>query len=469
MMMYYQPSPYHHPQHPHHPPPPQSQSWGGNIYPPPPIPPSHEQQQQHQHQMNNNNNSNNRGPRQQHNNNINKQEQQQERNTTNNNKDTSQTKPNIVENNENNKTNDTKKPKSWADIARDPEQEQQEQPTVEQEKPPQQEHHQQNKPPKIIHQKQQINTILLPTQRLHHYLPKADAILNAQQLTMAQTIATDARQMNVDPMAYQSEMAVMHGIDPILLQNPPPPQVPRLGRDPLILGQMMWQDPGVYPHIVLVTLYPHLTEVNRTIIDPKIEGAQYFLIRCEREQQVHRSVKYFVWDINNIELALHLSEIYTKSASKPIYLIFISEDSRYISGVAELTSPTSLNNNGYHQCSVRWLYVKDVHLFSPIIQETQVLMHHAIVQNLHHGVTEVTPETGSAVIQAIIDYQSLTSVLMDFKYYDEAESRGMIKIADRNIPRIGGGSSAEESVGGGGGYNNNNDVTRYVFGLFCFY
>ncbi|BGP14026.1 hypothetical protein JCM10213v2_001964 [Rhodosporidiobolus nylandii] len=186
---------------------------------------------------------------------------------------------------------------------------------------------------------------------------------------------------------------------------------------------------------------------NPGVFDLRPQNARFFVIKSYTEEDVHKSLKYEIWastDLGN----KRLDRAFRESADKgPIYLFFSVNASGHFAGMAQMLTPVdySMSSNVWASdkwkgvLKVRWIYIKDVPLSA---------LRHIRLSNTPENkpvtssrdTQEVPYDAGLEVLRIIASYQSRTSLLQDYAWY-EASSR--LQQAQQAAAQNGGdGSSA---------------------------
>ncbi|GAA5829505.1 hypothetical protein JCM11251_000182 [Rhodosporidiobolus azoricus] len=168
---------------------------------------------------------------------------------------------------------------------------------------------------------------------------------------------------------------------------------------------------------------------NPAVFDLRPQNARFFVIKSYTEEDVHKSLKYEIWastDLGN----KRLDRAFRESADKgPIYLFFSVNASGHFAGMAQMLTPVdySMSSNVWASdkwkgvLKVRWIYIKDVPLSA---------LRHIRLSNTPENkpvtssrdTQEVPFDAGLEVLRIIASYQSRTSLLQDYAWY-EASSR----------------------------------------------
>ncbi|GMI87676.1 evolutionarily conserved C-terminal region 5 [Hibiscus trionum] len=169
---------------------------------------------------------------------------------------------------------------------------------------------------------------------------------------------------------------------------------------------------------------------NRHNFATDYEGAKFFVIKSYSEDNVHKSIKYSVWastPIGNKKLDTAYHEAKAKQGTWPVFLLFSVNGSAQFCGVAEMVGPVDfdksvdywLQNKWSGQFPVKWHIIKDV----PNNQFRHILLE----SNDNKPVTnsrdtqEVEFEQGLEMINIFKSYESHSSILDDFHFYEERQ------------------------------------------------
>ncbi|KAK8512769.1 hypothetical protein V6N12_030185 [Hibiscus sabdariffa] len=160
------------------------------------------------------------------------------------------------------------------------------------------------------------------------------------------------------------------------------------------------------------------------------EGAKFFVIKSYSEDNVHKSIKYGVWastPTGNKKLDTAYHEAKAKQGTWPVFLLFSVKASAQFCGVAEMVGPVDfdksvdywLQNKWSGQFPVKWHIIKDV----PNSQFRHILLE----SNDNKPVTnsrdtqEVEFKQGIEMINIFKNYESRSSILDDFYFYEERQ------------------------------------------------
>ncbi|KPV76026.1 uncharacterized protein RHOBADRAFT_13962 [Rhodotorula graminis WP1] len=176
---------------------------------------------------------------------------------------------------------------------------------------------------------------------------------------------------------------------------------------------------------------------NPAVFDLKPHNARFFVIKSYTEEDVHKSLKYEIWastDLGN----KRLDRAFRESADKgPIYLFFSVNASGHFAGMAQMLTPVdySMSSNVWASdkwkgvLKVRWIYIKDVPLSA---------LRHIRLNNTPENkpvtssrdTQEVPYDAGLEVLRIIAGYQSRTSLLQDYAWYEAQFRRQQAAGAD---------------------------------------
>ncbi|XVE92118.1 hypothetical protein REPUB_Repub01dG0069600 [Reevesia pubescens] len=159
-------------------------------------------------------------------------------------------------------------------------------------------------------------------------------------------------------------------------------------------------------------------------------GAKFFVIKSYSEDNVHMSIKYGVWastSTGNKKLDTAYHEAKSKQGTFPVFLLFSVNASAQFCGVAEMVGPVDfdksvdywLQDKWSGQFPVKWHIIKDV----PNSQFRHILLE----SNDNKPVTnsrdtqEVELEQGIEMLNIFKNYESHSSILDDFFFYEERQ------------------------------------------------
>ena len=196
-----------------------------------------------------------------------------------------------------------------------------------------------------------------------------------------------------------------------------PQQVPVLGPlgDPSL-------DPRVRSFILSKGYNPSPSTFN--INPPK---ARFFVIKSFTEDDVQRSLKHEIW-ASTEKGNQRLDRAYKESSNEgPLFLLFSVNASGHFCGVAEMLSPIdySSDSNVWVQegkwkgtFKVKWIYVKDVpNNKLRHIRLTNTTECKPITQS--RDTQELPSDGGRQALKIIAEYQSRTTLLQDWLFYEQ--------------------------------------------------
>lgn len=265
--------------------------------------------------------------------------------------------------------------------------------------------------------------------RVHHNLDPQDAQIHAYQLSAAQQLCMAALQQGRELGAFQLDVARASGLDERALRFQIEPfSAHLLGTEPP-LGLTLIRDPEAYTHIELLQRYPHLASVNFVPVDMKLARGNMFLAICAKEAQVHEALKYGYWMLpqSALQEVAKLNDLFAEMVGiAPIYLFVACLDSCYFSGVCEMVAPATaaepgLNGKytGMHRVPIRFVMCKNVPFSNlPFINLFQQQQSGVLLQPMRNV-------DAARALTHYARYPTGTSVLMDFKHFDDAEARGV--------------------------------------------
>lgn len=173
--------------------------------------------------------------------------------------------------------------------------------------------------------------------------------------------------------------------------------------------------------------------LDRSKINPKdfntnVTSARFFVIKSYSEDDVYKAIKYNMWastDSGN----RRLDAAFCESSSKgPIYLFFSVNASGRFCGMAEMISPLDFSKkldcwqqdkwNGTFK--LKWIFLKDI--------PNRDLRHIRLVNNENKPVTnsrdtqEIFLAPGKELLKIFKTYDSKTSILDDYDFYEQSSS-----------------------------------------------
>ncbi|KAA1068869.1 hypothetical protein PGT21_004311 [Puccinia graminis f. sp. tritici] len=169
---------------------------------------------------------------------------------------------------------------------------------------------------------------------------------------------------------------------------------------------------------------------NPTHFDTSPPSARFFVIKSYTEEDVHKSLKYEIWastDLGNkrLDRAFHESH-----ESGPIYLLFSVNASGHFCGMAEMLTAVDYNTSSKVWAQdkwkgifkVRWVFVKDIpnnalrHIKLTNTPENKPITSSRDTQEVPH-------DKGIQVLHIMSSYQSRTTLLQDYAWYEHNESQ----------------------------------------------
>ncbi|XP_077216510.1 YTH domain-containing protein ECT4-like isoform X1 [Tasmannia lanceolata] len=172
---------------------------------------------------------------------------------------------------------------------------------------------------------------------------------------------------------------------------------------------------------------------NRPDFVTDYKDAKFFIIKSYSEDNVHKSIKYSIWASTpngNKKLDSAYHEAKEKESTCPVFLLFSVNASAQFCGVAEMTGPVDFDKSVDYwqqdkwsgQFPVKWHIIKDV--------PNSQFRHIIIENNDNKPVTnsrdtqEAGLEQGLEILNIFKNYESDTSILDDFNFY-EARQKAM--------------------------------------------
>ncbi|WAR59435.1 hypothetical protein PtB15_11B75 [Puccinia triticina] len=169
---------------------------------------------------------------------------------------------------------------------------------------------------------------------------------------------------------------------------------------------------------------------NPTNFDTSPPSARFFVIKSYTEEDVHKSLKYEIWastDLGNkrLDRAFHESH-----ESGPIYLLFSVNASGHFCGMAEMLTAVDYNTSSKVWAQdkwkgifkVRWVFVKDIpnnalrHIKLTNTPENKPITSSRDTQEVPH-------DKGIQVLHIMSSFQSRTTLLQDYAWYEHNESQ----------------------------------------------
>jgi len=195
----------------------------------------------------------------------------------------------------------------------------------------------------------------------------------------------------------------------------------------------------------------HLNPVD---FDANPSFGRFFVIKSYSEDDIHKAIKYGIWastDSGNRRLDAAWHESHHKG---PIYLFYSVNTSGQFCGMAQMMSGLDYGKkldvwaqdkwNG--SFSVKWIFVKDI--------PNSQLRHIRLTNNDNKPVTnsrdtqEVLLDPGREMLNIFVSYNSKTSILDDFLYYDKRqEAMQSRKVGRKDRRMTGDGQQAAAPAG----------------------
>lgn len=191
---------------------------------------------------------------------------------------------------------------------------------------------------------------------------------------------------------------------------------------------------------------------NPPTFDLKPTNARFFVIKSYTEEDVHKSLKYEIWASTTLGNQ-RLDRAFRESGDKgPIYLFFSVNASGHFAGMAQMLSPVDYTTSSTVWASdkwkgvlkLRWIYIKDVPLAS---------LRHIRLSNTPENkpvtssrdTQEVPYDAGCEVLRILSSYQSRTSLLQDFAWYEQRQEAALSNPTAAAVA----GLTTEPNAGGG--------------------
>ncbi|GMY05064.1 YTH domain-containing protein ECT1 isoform X1 [Fagus crenata] len=190
-------------------------------------------------------------------------------------------------------------------------------------------------------------------------------------------------------------------------------------------------------------------EYNLQDFQTEYENAKFYIIKSYSEDDVHKSIKYNVWSSTpngNKKLDAAFRDVEAKASEKsikcPMFLFFSVNGSGQFVGVAEMMGQVDFNKdmefwqldkwNGFFP--VKWHVVKDV-------PNTQ--LRHIILENNDNRPVTFTRDTqevglkqGLEMLSIFKSYTAKTSLLDDFKFYENREKSSLLSKSKPTTPQM---------------------------------
>ncbi|CAI9099002.1 OLC1v1035746C1 [Oldenlandia corymbosa var. corymbosa] len=189
-----------------------------------------------------------------------------------------------------------------------------------------------------------------------------------------------------------------------------------------------------------------LDQYNNPDFATEYENAKFFVIKSFSEDNVHKSIKYGVWastPLGNRKLDAAYHEAKDMAGNCPVFLFFSVNASGQFCGIAEMVGPVDFEKDADYwqqdrwsgQFPVKWHVIKDV--------PNSRLRHILLENNDNKPVThsrdsqEVKLEQGIEMLKIFKEYEADTSLLDDFKFYDDREKSMLEKKAKQKTSSVG--------------------------------
>ncbi|XP_051148925.1 YTH domain-containing protein ECT1-like [Andrographis paniculata] len=180
------------------------------------------------------------------------------------------------------------------------------------------------------------------------------------------------------------------------------------------------------------------THFNTKDLVTDYEHARFFVIKSFSEDNIHKSIKYNIWastPLGNRKLDAAYKEAKGKESYCPVFLFFSVNASGQFCGVAEMVGQVDFEHDAEYwhqdrwsgQFPIKWHIIKDV----PNSRFRHILLENNDNKPVTHSrdSQEVKLQQGVEMLKIFKSYESETSLLDDFNYYDEREKALMEKKA----------------------------------------
>ncbi|KAJ8759061.1 hypothetical protein K2173_003299 [Erythroxylum novogranatense] len=160
------------------------------------------------------------------------------------------------------------------------------------------------------------------------------------------------------------------------------------------------------------------------------KDAKFFVIKSYSEDNVHKSIKYGVWastQNGNRKLDAAYREAKEKHETFPVFLLFSVNASAQFCGVAEMVGPVDFDKSVDYwqqdkwsgQFPVRWQIIKDV----PNSQFRHIVLENNDKKPVTNSrdTQEVELNQGIEMLNIFKNYESHSSILDDFLFYEERQ------------------------------------------------
>ncbi|KAJ6341300.1 hypothetical protein OIU78_009470 [Salix suchowensis] len=193
----------------------------------------------------------------------------------------------------------------------------------------------------------------------------------------------------------------------------------------------------------------HSESYNQVDFATDYKDAKFFVIKSYSEDNVHKSIKYGVWASTpngNKKLDAAYREAKENHGTCPIFLLFSVNASAQFCGVAEMVGPVDFDKNvdfwqqdkWSGKFPVKWHIIKDV--------PNSQFRHIVLENNDNKPVTnsrdtqEVELEHGVEMLGIFKNFESYSSILDDFHFYEERQkvmqvrkSRPQVRVASAPV------------------------------------
>lgn len=295
--------------------------------------------------------------------------------------------------------------------------------------------------------------------RVHHHLPVDEAKVHAFQLGIAQQYGILAQRAGTDIYTQQKNAALSMGVDPARLAAVVENDRRLDGMEPP-LGLMLIRDEHVYSHMELIAKYPHLAYINFTPCSLNPTRATFILVTAP-ERIAHLAIKYGMLLVDDAKI---FNNAFNENFGVGyVYVLFASSDAGAFTGIAEMKRPSEAQENStQRRIPLHWIFVKNIPFHMMPFIKTNVQQQPPPLPEEQKKVTvaHVDHFNGVRALILFANFVTCVSILMDFKYFDEAEAKGVevdsgykqkreaLALVYQNKPN---------NNGGNGYYNNNNN------------
>ncbi|TIC01193.1 YTH-domain-containing protein [Wallemia mellicola] len=182
---------------------------------------------------------------------------------------------------------------------------------------------------------------------------------------------------------------------------------------------------------------------NPSQFDLNPSHARYFVIKSYTEDDVHKSLKYNIWASTELGNQ-RLDRAFNESANRgPIYLFFSVNASGHFCGMAQMlthvdytTSSSVWAQDGKWKgvFKVRWIFVKDI--------PNSTLRHIKLLNTNEkkpvtnsRDTTELLDDAGKEMLNIFFQFNSRTSLLQDFQFYEIQSIQKNVAQSNNKISR----------------------------------